>query len=74
MGDNIGSVNDAKLAADGGVSEVIVDIGGFLGVGSHTVALPIEGAEILWNEDDESVRIHLQMTREQMESLPDYKG
>ncbi|MCC6000664.1 MAG: PRC-barrel domain-containing protein [Pararhodobacter sp.] len=73
-GDHIGNVSDAILDPDAGVREVIVDVGGFLGLGSHTVALPVDGAEILWNEQDDSVRIHVAMTREQLESLPEYEG
>lgn len=74
MGDSIGNVNDVTLHEDHGVQEVIVDIGGFLGIGSHSVALPVDGADILWNAQDDSVRIHLPMTREQLESLPEYES
>lgn len=74
MGDSIGTVNDVILHEEHGVQEVIVDIGGFLGIGSHSVALPVDGADILWNAQDDSVRIHLPMTREQLESLPEYES
>jgi len=74
MGDNIGNVDDAMLTDDSAIGEVIVDVGGFLGIGSHTVALPLDGAEIFRNDDDDSVRVHLPMNREQVESLPEYEG
>jgi uncharacterized protein YrrD len=37
--ENIGSVNDVILSRDGDVSSVLVDIGGFLGIGARTVAI-----------------------------------
>lgn len=73
-GDSVGGVDDLILASDGAVSEMIVDVGGFLGIGSHTVALSADQAEILWNPEDDSVRIHLSMTRDQLEALPEYQG
>lgn len=73
-GQQVGGVDDLILAADGGVSEMIVDVGGFLGIGSHTVSIPANNAEILWNAEDDSLRIHLPMTRDQLESLPEVQG
>ena len=37
--ENIGSVNDVILTREGDVSSVLVDIGGFLGIGARTVAI-----------------------------------
>lgn len=37
--ENIGSINDVILTRDGAVSSVLVDIGGFLGIGARTVAI-----------------------------------
>jgi len=73
-GDAVGNVDDLTLAQDGAVAELIVDIGGFLGIGAHTVALPAANTEILWNQADDSVRVHLPMNREQLETLPEYQG
>ena len=73
-GDNIGAVNDVVIGADDRISDVIVDVGGFLGIGAHTVRLPVEEAQIGWNEDDESARVQVMMTAEQLENLPAYEG
>lgn len=73
-GNSAGSVEDLVLNESQGVSEVIVDVGGFLGIGAHRVALPIDAATILWNAETDELRIQTTMTREQLESLPAYQG
>jgi sporulation protein YlmC with PRC-barrel domain len=74
VGDSVGNVNDLTLNGDAEVVEVLVDVGGFLGIGSHTVALPVENVDILWNASTDSVRVHLPMTRDMIESLPEHQG
>lgn len=69
----IGQVQDLVLAADGTTVEAIVlDIGGFLGVGQHRVALQIQEVEIL-HDQQQQVRIQVPMTRQQLEQLPEYQ-
>jgi sporulation protein YlmC with PRC-barrel domain len=38
----IGKVGDLIIAPDGSLSVAIVDVGGFLGLGTHHVAIPVE--------------------------------
>lgn len=44
-GEKIGAVDDLVLSADGTLSTVIVNVGGFLGVGKHLVAIPVKQFE-----------------------------
>jgi sporulation protein YlmC with PRC-barrel domain len=39
--DKIGKIEDLILTPDGTLSVAIVDVGGFLGVGKHRVAIPV---------------------------------
>lgn len=73
-GDNIGTVDDVIIGDDERVSEVIVDVGGFLGMGAHTVALPLDTAQIGWHEEEDEVRVQVSMTAEQLEEMPEYEG
>ena len=73
-GENIGSVSDATMDSADGLRDVIVDVGGFLGIGSHSVALPLENAQLAHNADSDTVRIHVPYTREQLEAMPEYEG
>lgn len=38
----IGKIKDLVVAPDGSISAAIVDVGGFLGMGTHRVAIPVE--------------------------------
>ena len=72
--DNIGNVQDLVLDGDSAVTHLLVDVGGFLGMGSHTIALPVEEANILWHDGNDDVRVHVNMTREQLEAMPAHEG
>ena len=71
-GENIGSVDDVVVDGDNRISDVVVDVGGFLGIGSHTVKLPISQARIGWSDADDDVRVQVQMTADQLEQLPEH--
>lgn len=73
-GESIATVDDLVIGDDGTVTHAIMDVGGFLGMGEHTVALEIDDIDILWNDTDGDVRVQLPMTQEEMESLPEYQG
>lgn len=72
--DNIGNVTDLVLGGDNAVTHLLVDVGGFLGMGSHTVALPVDSVNILWHDQNDDVRVHVQMTRDQLETLPEHQN
>ncbi len=71
-GEEIATVDDLVMGDDGSVTHLVMDVGGFLGIGSHTVALEIDDLDILWNDEDGDVRVQVTMTEEEMESLPEY--
>jgi len=73
-GDNIATVDDLLIGDTGQVTHAVMDVGGFLGMGEHTVALEIDDIDILWNDADGNVRVQLPMTQEEMESLPEYES
>jgi len=72
-GNKVGSVNDLVLDGDD-ISGLLVDVGGFLGLGAHTVNLPIDRADIRWNQSDDDVRVQVPMTRAELEALPEHDG
>ncbi|MFN3662921.1 PRC-barrel domain-containing protein [Yoonia sp.] len=73
-GDNIATVDDLVMGADGEITHAVMDVGGFLGLGSYTVALDVSELDILWSEDNQDVRVQVSMTQEQLETLPEYEG
>ncbi len=69
-GDNVGSVGDLMLGPDGQISHVMVDVGGFLGIGTRTVALEVGS---LTAEQGDGGDFVVALTREQIEALPQYE-
>jgi sporulation protein YlmC with PRC-barrel domain len=69
----VGEVGELVLADDGQIKEVIVDVGGFLGMGEKPVALALNQVEILRQTDGSELRVYVSMTKEELEAMPDYK-
>lgn len=67
--DKIGSIDSVMLAQDGKVQAVIVNIGGFLGLGERNVA--INWSDISVSADGK--RITTALTRDQLKALPEYR-
>lgn len=70
-GEDIGEVGDILLTADGEIDAMVVDFGGFLGLGQKRVAVTLDNLDFAANESGDLV-IYSDFTREQLESQPDY--
>ena len=69
--ESIGKVSELKLSADNKAEQILVDVGGFLGIGSKTVALPINDVQMMRKGDDGAVTMHITMTEDQLKALPE---
>jgi len=71
------AIPDAPARDDSGtmdatrVTHAIIDVGGFLGIGVHQVAVPLEDLRIYANENQD-IRVYLPWTREQLEAMPEF--
>ncbi len=61
----------AEVSTDGKVSHVVLEVGGFLGIGVHRVAVPI-GALQVFRAANKDLRVYLPWTQAQLEALPAY--
>jgi sporulation protein YlmC with PRC-barrel domain len=68
--ENIGKVNDVVIGADGNVEQVVVGVGGFLGIGEKNVALDYK--EISWAERDGDRWIVVNATKDQLQAQADF--
>ncbi len=69
--ENIGSVGDILLSEDGNVDALIIDVGGFLGIGAKEVAVGFENLEFMRDEDG-NLYLYTQFTKEQLEAQPEF--
>ncbi len=76
IGDNderIGEISEMVLTEDGTISDVIVDVGGFLGVGEKPVAMKLSEIELLQAENG-TIRGYVSMTETEVEELPEWSS
>lgn len=67
--EEVGEINDLLISQEGEVKAVLLDIGGFLGIGERTIAVAMEALRFLGDETDpEEVFVALSTTRENLEA------
>lgn len=69
---SIAEVQDLVLTAEGQVTDVVLDVGGFLGIGARSVAIPMDRLTVAQTEGG-AVRLWVNMTKEELEALPEYE-
>ncbi|MFN4273200.1 MAG: PRC-barrel domain-containing protein [Aliihoeflea sp.] len=69
--ENVGSVGDVILSQDGNVDAIIIDVGGFLGIGSKEVAVGMDNLEFMTDANG-NMYLYTQFTEEQLEAQPEY--
>jgi len=68
--ETLGEISDFVLAEDKKITQVVLDVGGFLGIGSRTVAIDAKDLQLL-RGDGNDLRAYVAMTKEQIEALPE---
>ena len=72
--DDVGEIGDLVVGADGTLQAVVLDIGGFLGLGEREVAVNWSALVPVVEEDDPSeVFLVVNATREQLETAPELR-
>lgn len=66
----IGTISGLKIGVDGKVTGAVIDVGGFLGLGAHSVLLPFADLTILRRADSDSISIYLDTTSEKLKAMP----
>lgn len=69
--ENVGSIGDIILGEDGSAEAVIIDVGGFLGLGTKEVAVGMDNLAFLTDEDG-NYYLYTEFTQEQLEAQPEY--
>ncbi|MCD1641446.1 PRC-barrel domain-containing protein [Aurantimonas coralicida] len=69
----VGDIGDIALNAEGSVDAVIVDVGGFLGIGEKPVAVAMDNLQFMQDANG-SMYLYTQFTEEQLENAPEYNA
>jgi hypothetical protein len=72
----VGEISEIALTDSGEVEAVVVDVGGFLGIGQKPVALTMEQIQLRRGEGGmfrDDLRAYVNATQEELESLPEWE-
>jgi hypothetical protein len=70
--EDIGEIDSLIVTEDGTIEKVVLDVGGFLGIGEREVAVTFDELQIIRNEDGSDLRVYVGATKEELEAQPDY--
>ena len=70
--EKIGAVSDLVVTAEGKISQAIVDVGGFLGIGQKPVAMQF-GSLNLQNDNTGALRVSTSATQDQLKGAPTFQ-
>ncbi|HWT29719.1 MAG TPA: PRC-barrel domain-containing protein [Propylenella sp.] len=69
--ETIGEVGDVLFTAEGQIEAVVVDVGGFLGIGEKPVAVQYDALNVQKNENGD-MRLMVNATQDQLQNAPAY--
>jgi hypothetical protein len=70
----VGEISELALGDDGNVSAVILDVGGFLGIGERAVSMPMDQVDLRRMGDDGDVRAYVSATEEELMNMEEWTG
>lgn len=71
--EDVGEVSELLLSDDGTLERAVLDIGGFLGLGEHSIAVTFDELQIVRGEGGD-VRVYIDSTQNALEAQPAYEG
>lgn len=72
--ESIGSISSLKVGTDGKITDAVIDVGGFLGMGAHSVQLPFSQLTVLRETNGSGVWVYLDTTKEKLKAMPHHAG
>lgn len=70
---HIGEVSDVLVEKDS-LTDAVIDVGGFLGLGEKPVAVSFDELQLLRNVESEELRIYIDRSQDALEKMPEYSG
>ena len=69
----VGEISELIVSEDGKITDAIIDIGGFLGIGEKPVAMKLTDLQILRQDGGDDVRIYTAMAEADLEAMPEFE-
>lgn len=68
--ETIGTISALKVGTDGKITDAVIDVGGFLGMGAHAVQMPFSDLTFLRETNGTDLRVHLDTTKDRLKAMP----
>lgn len=72
--DTVGEIGSLVLGDSGQIERVVINVGGFLGLGEKPVAVTWDELQVLKSADGDDFRIYIDSSKEALEAQPEYQG
>jgi hypothetical protein len=72
--EDVGEVNRLILDNNGQVQRIVLDVGGFLGMGERQIAVTPDELNIVRTEDGNEFRVYIDANQANLKAQPEYKG
>lgn len=72
--EDVGEISELIVTEEGKIDRAIIDVGGFLGLGEHSVAVTLDELNIVREADGDDLRVYIDSTQEALEQQPEYEG
>lgn len=72
--EDVGEVNRIILDNNGQVQRIVLDVGGFLGVGERQIAVTPDELNIVRTDDGSEFRVYIDSNQATLKAQPEYKG
>ncbi|MDH2329092.1 PRC-barrel domain-containing protein [Cereibacter sp. SYSU M97828] len=70
--ETVGSIGDLSIREAGEVRMAIIDVGGFLGIGTKHIAVPFNTLQFFRQGLTGPVHAHIGLSKDQVKDLPDH--
>ena len=71
--EDVGDVGTVIETAEGAVQGLVVEVGGFLGLGERKIEVPVEMVSVLSDGNGE-MRVYVDATEDRLKDMPEYEG
>lgn len=71
--ETVGEIDALLLDGEGKITEAVINVGGFLGIGEKPVAVSFDKIQVLQSEDGDDFRFYIDSTEEKLESMQEYE-
>ncbi|SMC51404.1 PRC-barrel domain-containing protein [Primorskyibacter flagellatus] len=71
--ERVGEISEVIVSEDGKISNVILDVGGFLGIGEKHVSMPFDQLNLQQEDGGDDLRVYVAATKEELEAMEDYE-